>query len=516
MFRQLKNWLKSEPQATRKNPLHVERLDDRIMPAAYDLVIDMNTLPTGNNGVGDQIFVQRIGSFVDIFQNNNLIRTESATNLKSITLIGSGDADHFNLLSQIGLPITIDGRGGANTLVVNGKQEPTGHDSLSFSGNGFVLNSTVAQVKNLSSIRFELGAGKDKVLVQATSPGVETRINLGVGTDTVNIGAALDGVNVSLDGIKGKLIIDGGNETKGGDADHISFNDQGDVTANTYRLTASRLTRTGMPDIEYSNFTTLGLNAGKGTDTIYVDGASALITVDAGAGKDRVYVNASGKLDIGKFDGIMLRGGGTGNGDELYLNDQGNTYANWAKSTYTLTNAWMTRLDLTSINTSVGVRDVGFYGFASLSLIAGKGNDLVETYSTSIGPAMTLDGGDGHDVLLGGSVADTLMGGSGNDILIGGFGKDYLLGGAGEDILVGGRVLPCDDARLRQLSAKWAGPGDYMTRVAQMRVDLTASVADDADADAMYGQGDRDWFWGIWGMLPTEVKDRDLGSEYVK
>ncbi|HUG59417.1 MAG TPA: type I secretion C-terminal target domain-containing protein, partial [Candidimonas sp.] len=46
----------------------------------------------------------------------------------------------------------------------------------------------------------------------------------------------------------------------------------------------------------------------------------------------------------------------------------------------------------------------------------------------------TLQGTDGHEVLLAGSGNDTLNGGKGNDILIGGKGNDTLIGGDGDDI----------------------------------------------------------------------------------
>jgi Ca2+-binding RTX toxin-like protein len=49
---------------------------------------------------------------------------------------------------------------------------------------------------------------------------------------------------------------------------------------------------------------------------------------------------------------------------------------------------------------------------------------------------LTLDGGDGSDVLLGGAGNDTLLGGAGDDVLIGGPGQDVLDGSPGDDILL--------------------------------------------------------------------------------
>jgi Ca2+-binding RTX toxin-like protein len=53
-------------------------------------------------------------------------------------------------------------------------------------------------------------------------------------------------------------------------------------------------------------------------------------------------------------------------------------------------------------------------------------------------PAAHLFGGDGNDVITGGSGADLLFGQSGNDTLLGKGGDDQLFGGSGNDTLTGG------------------------------------------------------------------------------
>lgn len=51
--------------------------------------------------------------------------------------------------------------------------------------------------------------------------------------------------------------------------------------------------------------------------------------------------------------------------------------------------------------------------------------------------ALTIEGGDGDDVLFGGDLNDIIDGGSGNDIIVGGLGDDLLFGGGGNDHLAG-------------------------------------------------------------------------------
>ena len=66
----------------------------------------------------------------------------------------------------------------------------------------------------------------------------------------------------------------------------------------------------------------------------------------------------------------------------------------------------------------------------------GNGDDTISLGNAALPPAQ-LFGGNGNDVLTGGSAADQLFGGNGNDTLNGGDGDDILDGGAGDDTVVG-------------------------------------------------------------------------------
>jgi Ca2+-binding RTX toxin-like protein len=62
-------------------------------------------------------------------------------------------------------------------------------------------------------------------------------------------------------------------------------------------------------------------------------------------------------------------------------------------------------------------------------------HDVIDaTGLAATGIALTVDGGDGDDVLQGGDGADTLLGGVGDDVLIGNGGLDVLDGGIGDDV----------------------------------------------------------------------------------
>ncbi len=65
------------------------------------------------------------------------------------------------------------------------------------------------------------------------------------------------------------------------------------------------------------------------------------------------------------------------------------------------------------------------------------GDDVVDATTLSATAALlTLEGGVGDDILIGGAGNDTLLGGAGDDILIGGPGNDTIDGELGDDVVV--------------------------------------------------------------------------------
>jgi Ca2+-binding RTX toxin-like protein len=65
------------------------------------------------------------------------------------------------------------------------------------------------------------------------------------------------------------------------------------------------------------------------------------------------------------------------------------------------------------------------------------GDDVVDATGLAADSALlTVDGGAGDDVLLGGAGADTLLGGDGDDVIIGGPGNDTTDGGTGDNVVI--------------------------------------------------------------------------------
>lgn len=72
-----------------------------------------------------------------------------------------------------------------------------------------------------------------------------------------------------------------------------------------------------------------------------------------------------------------------------------------------------------------------------LTINALGGDDAVEASGLAASAiALTINGGDGNDVLIGGDGNDTITGGVGDDVLIGGLGQDVLDGGPGDNVVI--------------------------------------------------------------------------------
>jgi Ca2+-binding RTX toxin-like protein len=79
----------------------------------------------------------------------------------------------------------------------------------------------------------------------------------------------------------------------------------------------------------------------------------------------------------------------------------------------------------------------GIAGSDRLTVNTLTGNDVVDASEVAAGSMLlTLDGGDGDDILVGGSGDDMLLGGAGDDVLIGGPGNDTIDGGPGNNIVI--------------------------------------------------------------------------------
>ena len=136
----------------------------------------------------------------------------------------------------------------------------------------------------------------------------------------------------------------------------------------------------------------------------------------------------------------------------------------------------------------------------ALSVSLGPGDDSL-TNLTSLGTPvlespqsgdLTLDGGDGNDVIHGGPAPETIVGGIGNDTLDGGGGDDTLLNGLQQF----GCVVNCNGRVNRNARSEFdggdtyiGGPGDDVTRLESRQDNLTITLDGRAN-DGHAGEND--------------------------
>lgn len=91
-----------------------------------------------------------------------------------------------------------------------------------------------------------------------------------------------------------------------------------------------------------------------------------------------------------------------------------------------------------------------------LLIMGGAGDDVIDASGVAAGAIMlTLDGGDGNDILIGSDGDDVLIGGNGDDVLIGGLGNDIIIGGPGDDFEIQGFTSSQDVLDLRAFNTQF-------------------------------------------------------------
>lgn len=190
------------------------------------------------------------------------------------------------------------------------------------------------------------------------------------------------------------------------------------------------------------------LDAGVGNDTLVSSGTADLLY--AGLGNDIIqltgttyhsssYVafNVSSDTQVGTQVRINLEGlvrieavtDGGANADIVQLSEEGDAF--FLHDAYS---GFHSSVELTEdyVGNDSAAR------FANIEEIRGMGGDDIidltsPNYSLS-GVAMTIDGGEGNDVIWGSDANETISGGVGDDTIFGGIGTDVLTGGSGADV----------------------------------------------------------------------------------
>ena len=176
---------------------------------------------------------------------------------------------------------------------------------------------------------------------------------------------------------------------------------------------------------------------GGDTDTLDFSAFSAPVTINlvqswslqnVVAGDLRVYLLSATAPNVDEIENVIGGSGAdtiTGNSlDNRITGGKGADTINGGGGTNTLVETADTNFTLTngSLTDGGGTADT-LSNIQRVELTGGAGANTFDASAFTLGP-VTLDGGEGNDVLIGGS---------GNDILIGGIGNDILRGGTGND-----------------------------------------------------------------------------------
>ena len=197
-------------------------------------------------------------------------------------------------------------------------------------------------------------------------------------------------------------------------ADTLLFNGSNigeniEVSANGQRVRLFR--NVGNVTMDTDDVERVDVKARSGADTLRVNDLT-------GTDVTSVLADLNGQTggDDGAADNVIVNG--TNSDDVVVVTGQGDT-------------AQTTGLPVqTSVAGAIAASD-------RLTIAALSGDDVVDGSALAANSALlTLDGGEGDDVLIGGAGDDTLVGGPGDDVLIGGPGTDTADGGPGNNTVL--------------------------------------------------------------------------------
>jgi Ca2+-binding RTX toxin-like protein len=374
--------------------------------------------------------------------------------------------------------LTVTGTPGADVIVLRLQAGTPGKLVVDVGGDGSA--EFVFDRQSFHTIVVEGGAADD-TLVADRSAGTftdteRTTLSGGDGRDTLvgEVGAELltgGGGDDILDGNQGADTLSGGDGTDistwdPGDAsdtidggpgpDRVVFN--GSAASENVAVTAAadhaRVTRdVGAVVLDLTGVEALDHRAQGGTDTITVTDVSATaldnVTTDLSlngtddAQVDTVVVPVGSRLGQDATTAVVDVAGTTVRAVNGAATDAirvtGTTTADTVSIVGTANADTVTAFaDTTDVAIvgATGTMTARFSAVETIDIDLAGGNDTFAA-AGNLAPLTTLDvdGGDGHDTLLGGNGPDRLTGSSGDDTLDGNQGADTLSGGDGTDII---------------------------------------------------------------------------------
>ena len=484
---------------------------------AADLTVGTHTV---NFTIGSQVLLPGAGK-TEAASDYFLLAVADPTN--AITEADSDPLNEDNTVPFVGAYATsttiyLHGGAAADTVTLT---YPTSSSGTVILGNAVNHGSISAAYnypyRSTAQFRLRTHNGNDTVnIVNTSNLTARPMLELGGdGDDLLNGAAGADTLNggAGNDSLRGGL----GNDSLNGGTGTNTLAESGNVN---FTLTNTSLTGVGTDTL--ANLQVANLTGGTSSNTITVSGWTGAGSIMGGGGttdtivasKNVNFMLSNSSLQTGNGLNVALSGfskatltGGAGNNSFTVDGWTGIGTLSGGTGTDTLfatRDANMTLSNSSLVSTGFGTLTLSSIETANLA--GGDSANVIRANAFTLG-TVTLQGGNGDDVLLGGTKNDSLIGGGGRDLLVGGTGIDNLSGGAGDDILIGGTITTSINtpAALTAIMAEWTSANSYATRVANLlngggangstKLNMSSVQNDSSAADRITGGSETDWFF---------------------
>ncbi len=380
------------------------------------LAVGAGTL-LADGGIGNDVF--RIGDSAVTGQviggdGTDVIVQTGAANLTNASVSG---IEQLALDSTLG-PVTLRASQLDNLTTITAAAGATGGAIAlgTATGRNSVADVEVAGLGLLTVTGF---AGRDALTFLTTGVGTFTNIavNAGAGDDLINGGAGDDtlrgeGGTDTLSGGIGNDSLDGG----AGTGDVLSGGAGNDSLALGGNVASA--------------------NGSDGDDSFFATGnigtATSIASIFGGIGTDRIVQTGALNLTNAAITGVETLAL-SGVGSATLRASQFDNFATISAAAGATTGA----IVLSTPTDLAFVADVEVSGLSSLTVTGNAGRDTLAFLSAAT--SITVNAGNGDDLITSGDGNDVLLGQAGNDSLLGGAGNDSLDGGAGVgELLAGG------------------------------------------------------------------------------
>jgi len=401
----------------------------------------LDTMQFNGANIAEEINISANGERA-LFTRNIASIAMDLNDVEHINFAALGGADKITVNDLSGTDVTqvnVDLAGAPNTadgaqdqVIVNAT---SGNDAitLGLQGDAVVVNGLSEQVmiehaEANDMLVINAGAGDDTIDASGLTAGhIGVQLNGGDGIDTLIGSAGNDLVNGGRGADSAQLGAgddtfvwnpgDGNDTVEGQDGlDTMVFNGANiaeniDISANGGRVLFTRDMANITMDlngVEHVDFHALG-----GVDNITVNDLS-------GTGVTQVNVDLAGtpggSTSDAQLDTVLINGTNGNDVISLSMRADGALVVGGLASEVVIDH-----FDPTDV---IHIAGLG-------------GDDVIDASALGTNaPKITLDGGDGADLLIGGAGDDTLLGGAGDDVLEGGAGIDVLDGGTGSNVVI--------------------------------------------------------------------------------